>query len=103
MHFSFFFILKNSNSNGFFSDFHSDCHFVAASLKHIRDLAGTFGNDCVLYLVQDSRASVRIGRRAGQGHSPLIMHLDYQISSVDGHPIPSNNPFQLKPMFVFEI
>lgn len=61
-------------------------------------MAGTFGNDCVMYLVQDTKASVRIGRQANRGHSPLIMRLDYQTSTVDGGPIPSSFKYQLKPM-----
>ncbi|CAF1956312.1 unnamed protein product [Rotaria magnacalcarata] len=62
---------------------HEDCHFTAAALKHIKDLAGIFGNDCVFYLTQDTKAKVSIGRPSGKGQSPLIMHLDYSISSTD--------------------
>jgi len=61
----------------------SDCHFTAASLKHIKDLAGIFGNDCVFYLTQDTKAKISIGRPSGKGQSPLIMHLDYQTSSME--------------------
>jgi hypothetical protein len=60
-----------------------DCHFTAASLKHIKDLAGIFGNDCVFYLTQDTKAKVNIGRPSAKGQSPLIMHLDYEISSTE--------------------
>ncbi|CAF1119590.1 unnamed protein product [Adineta steineri] len=76
---------------------HQDCHFVSATLKYVKDLAGTFGNDCVFYIVQDNKASIRIGRPAARGHSPLIMRLDYQMSTVNSSPIPSSTPYQLKP------
>jgi hypothetical protein len=67
-------------------------------IRHTRDLAGTFGNDCVLYLTQDRKASVRIGRPADRGFSPLVLHLGYRTSSVSGtstDPMPYD---QLKPM-----
>ena len=80
--------------------YYLDCHFVSATLRHIRDLAGTFGNECVLYLIQDRKASIRIGRPSARGHSPFIMHLDYQISSTDSAPIPlSRGAHQLKPTY----
>ncbi len=60
-----------------------DCHFTAAGIKHIRDLAGIFGNDCVLYLTQDTKAKISIGRPLTKGQSPLIMHLDYEMSSTE--------------------
>ncbi|CAF0952093.1 unnamed protein product [Adineta ricciae] len=77
---------------------HEDCHFVTATLQHIKDLAGTFGNECVFYFIQDRKASVRIGRSSARGHSPFIMHLDYQTTTVDSIPIPSSTPHQLKPI-----
>ncbi|CAF1129204.1 unnamed protein product [Adineta ricciae] len=76
---------------------HPDYHFVCATLKHIKDLAATFGNDCVFYLIQDNKASVRIGRPAARGQSPLILHLDYQMSTANSTPIPNTVPHQLKP------
>jgi hypothetical protein len=76
-----------------------DCHFVTATLRHIKDLAGTFGNECVFYLIQDRKASVRIGRPTARGHSPFIMHLDYQTSTTSSMPIPPSFPHQLKPMY----
>ena len=60
-----------------------DSHFTSASLRHIKDLAGIFGNDCVFYLTQDTKAKVKIGRPAAKGQAPLIMHMDYEISSVE--------------------
>jgi hypothetical protein len=78
--------------------FDGDCDFVAASLRHIRDLASSFGNECVFYLIEDRKVSVRIGRPSARGHSPCIMHLDYQISSTSGSSLPSSPPHQLKPM-----
>jgi hypothetical protein len=60
-----------------------DCHFTAASLKHIKDLAGIFGNDCVFHLTQDTKAKVSIGQPSTKGQSPLIMHLDYEMSSIE--------------------
>jgi hypothetical protein len=77
-----------------------DCHFISATLKYIKDLAGTFGNDCVLYLVQDNKASIRIGRPAARGNSPLIMRLDYQTSTANSTPIPPTVRYQLKPTYV---
>jgi hypothetical protein len=77
-----------------------DCHFISATLRYIKDLAGTFGNDCVFYLVQDNKASIRIGRPAARGHSPLIMRLDYQISTTNSTSIPPTVRHQLKPMYV---
>ncbi|CAF4336056.1 unnamed protein product [Rotaria sp. Silwood2] len=76
---------------------HEDCYFVSATLKYMKDLAGTFGNDCVFYLVQDNKASIRIGRPAARGNSPLIMRLDYQISTANSTPMPPSVPYQLKP------
>ncbi|CAF0719285.1 unnamed protein product [Adineta ricciae] len=73
---------------------HEDCHFVNATLQHIKDLAGTFGNECVFYLIQDRKASVRIGRPSARGRSPFIMHLDYQTSTTN---LTSSIPHQLKP------
>ncbi|CAF0723111.1 unnamed protein product [Rotaria sp. Silwood1] len=74
---------------------HEDSHFTAASWKHIKDLAGIFGNDCVLYLTQDTKAKVTIGRPSAKGQSPLIMHLDYKMSSIDSqsNSIVSNHQF----------
>lgn len=67
-------------------------------MRHIKDLAGAFGNDCVFYFVQDKKASIRIGRQAGRGHSPLIMRLDYQVHTVDGNPQPPTIRHQYKPV-----
>ncbi len=80
--------------------YYLDCHFVTASLRHIKDLAGTFGNECVFYLIQDRKASIRIGRPTARGHSPYIMHLDYQISTINSTPIPPSVTYQLKPVYV---
>lgn len=60
-----------------------DSHFTAAAIRHIKDLAGIFGNDCVFYLTQDTKSKVNIGRPSAKGQSPLIMRLDYDISSLD--------------------
>ncbi|CAF5197217.1 unnamed protein product, partial [Rotaria magnacalcarata] len=79
---------------------HEDCHFVSGTLQYIKDLAGTFGNDCVFYLVQDNKASIRIGRSAARGSAPLIMRLDYQISTANSTPIPASVRHQFKPMYV---
>ncbi|CAF1070651.1 unnamed protein product [Rotaria sp. Silwood1] len=76
---------------------HEDFHFVNASLRHIKDLAGTFGNECVFYVVEDKKASIRIGRPSARGHSPFILHVDYQISTTNSTPIPPTVPHQLKP------
>ncbi|CAF3854357.1 unnamed protein product [Rotaria sordida] len=76
---------------------HEDCHFVCASLQHIKDLAGTFGNECVFYVIQDRKSSVRIGRPSARGHSPFILHLDYQISTTNSTPVPPTITHQLKP------
>ena len=77
-----------------------DSHFVTAIAQHIKDLASTFGNDCVFYMIEDRKASIRLGRPSDLEHSPLIMHLDYQISSVDSLPVPPSLPHQLKPVYV---
>ncbi|CAF2145043.1 unnamed protein product [Rotaria magnacalcarata] len=77
---------------------HEDCHFVSGTLQYIKDLAGTFGNDCVFYLVQDNKASIRIGRSAARGSAPLIMRLDYQISTANSTPIPASVRHQFKPI-----
>ena len=78
-------------------DGHLDSHFVAASLKHIKDLAGIFGNDCVFYLTQDTKAKINIGRPAAKGQAPLIMHLDYEMSSVDSPAPPAASKHQFTP------
>ena len=88
--------IKNTFNENDFS--HLDCHFVSASFQHIRDLAGTFGNECVFYLIQDRKASVRIGRPSARGHSPFITHLDYQISTTNSTPTPPSVSYQLKPV-----
>lgn len=72
-------------------------------MQHINDLAGTFGNECVFYLIQDRKASVRIGRPSARGHSPFITHLDYQTSTANSTPVPASVPCQLKPMYVMKI
>jgi len=76
---------------------HLDSHFVSATLRYIKDLAGTFGNDCVFYLVQDTKSSIRIGRPAARGHSPLMLRLDYQTCSANSTLIPESVRHQLKP------
>lgn len=78
----------------------SDCHFVSATSRYIKDLAGTFGNDCVFYVIQDTKASVRIGRPAARGHSPLMLHLDYQTCTANSTLIPEPIRYQLKPTYV---
>jgi hypothetical protein len=88
----FYFFLNNSHI--FFS---SDSHFTAASLKHIKDLAGIFGNDCVFYLTQDTKAKVSIGRPSAKGQAPLIMHLDYEMSSMESQTTPIATRHQLTP------
>ena len=67
-------------------------------MSHIKDLAGAFGNDCVFYMIEDRKASVRIGRAQSRGLAPLIPHLDYQVSSLNSTPLPNNVAQQLKPM-----
>jgi hypothetical protein len=74
-----------------------DSHFTAAALKHIKDLAGIFGNDCVFYVTQDTKAKVSIGRPAAKGQSPLIMHLDYEMSSTEPQTAPIANRHQFTP------
>ena len=74
-----------------------DCHFTAASIKHIKDLAGIFGNDCVFYLTQDTKAKVSIGQPSTKGQSPLIMHLDYEMSSTEPQANSIVTHHQLKP------
>jgi hypothetical protein len=32
---------------------HEDGHFATATIRHMKDLASIFGNDCVFYLSQD--------------------------------------------------
>jgi hypothetical protein len=54
----------------------------------------------VFYLIQDNKASIRIGRPAARGHSPLMMRLDYQISTTNSTPLPPTVPHQLKPTYV---
>lgn len=77
---------------------HEDSHFTAASIRHIKDLSGIFGNDCVFYLTQDTKSKVNIGRPTAKGQSPLIMRLDYDVSSVDSQTSPmSNTRHQLTP------
>ncbi|CAF1273702.1 unnamed protein product [Adineta steineri] len=77
---------------------HEDCHFTAASTRHITDLAGIFGNDCVFYLTQDTKAKISIGRPASaKGQTPLILHLDYEISSVEPQLNSIAPPHQLTP------
>lgn len=78
----------------------SDCHFISATLRYIKDLAGTFGNDCVFYLVQDNKGSIRIGRPVARGHTPLMLRLDYQTSTLDSTPIPPTVKYQFKPTYV---
>lgn len=75
----------------------SDTHFTNAILRHVKDLAATFGNECVFYLIEDRKASVRIGRASTREYSPLILHLDYQVSSVDSGPVPRLEASHLKP------
>ncbi|CAF3134085.1 unnamed protein product [Rotaria socialis] len=62
---------------------HEDSHFTGASLRHVKDLAGIFGQDCVFYLTQDTKAKISIGRPSAKVLAPLIMHLDYQQSSTE--------------------
>ncbi|CAF1244319.1 unnamed protein product [Adineta steineri] len=76
---------------------HEDCHFTAAALRHIKDLAGIFGNDCVFYLTQDTKSKVSIGRPSAKGQAPLIMHMDYEISSVEPQATSTMTNHQLKP------
>lgn len=74
-----------------------DGHFTAASLRHIKDLAGIFGNDCVFYLNQNTRAKVKIGRPSAKGQSPLIMHLDYELNLIESQSTPLAPRHQLTP------
>jgi hypothetical protein len=66
-------------------------------LKHIKDLAGIFGNDCVFYLTQDTKAKISIGRPSAKGQAPLIMHLDYELSSNEPQTAPIATRHQLSP------
>jgi hypothetical protein len=74
-----------------------DCHFTAASLRHVKDLAGIFGNDCVFYLTQDTKAKISIGRPSAKGQAPLIMHMDYEMSSVESQTTSTATRHQLTP------
>jgi len=69
-------------------------------LKHIKDLAGIFGNDCVFYLTQDTKAKINIGRPSDKERSPLIMHLDYEMSSVESHSNTTISRHQLTPWLI---
>lgn len=66
--------------------------------RHIKDIAATFGNECVFYLIEDRKASIRVGRALNREYSPLLLHLDYQVSSTDSGPIPRLDSFQFKPV-----
>ncbi|CAF2849835.1 unnamed protein product [Rotaria sp. Silwood2] len=76
---------------------HEDSHFTAAALRHIKDLAGIFGNDCVFYLTQDTKAKVSIGRPSAKGQAPLIMHLDYEQSLMEPQTALATKHHQLTP------
>lgn len=74
-----------------------DSHFTAASLRHIKDLASIFGQDCVFYLTQDTKAKVSIGRPTSKVQAPLIMHLDYEQSSLEPELSPNASRHQFTP------
>ena len=76
---------------------HEDAHFAAASLKHMKDLAGIFGNDCVFFLTQNTKSKVKIGRPSAKGQAPLIMHLDYEMSTLDSPSTIQTSRHQLTP------
>ena len=75
----------------------SDSHFTAASLRHIKDLASIFGQDCVFYLTQDTKAKVSIGLPSAKVQAPLIMHLDYENSSLKPELSPNGTRHQFTP------
>ena len=90
-----------SKENAYF--YNLDCHFTAASLKHINDLAGIFGNDCVLYMTQDIKATISIGRPPTKGQSPLIMRLDYETNSAELQSNPTASRHQFTPWLIIRI
>ncbi|CAF2596257.1 unnamed protein product [Rotaria sp. Silwood2] len=62
---------------------HEDGHFATATIRYIKDLAGIFGNDVVLFLSQDDKCKVPIGLPAAKIQAPMLMHLDYRVRLPD--------------------
>lgn len=62
---------------------HVDSHFAAATVRFLKDLAVTFGNDAVFCLSQDDKARVPLGLPAAQKQGPILMKLDYKVKLPD--------------------
>ncbi|CAF0991460.1 unnamed protein product [Didymodactylos carnosus] len=62
---------------------HEDACFANATIRYIKDLAGIFGNDCVLFMAQDDKCKIPIGMPAAKIQAPMLMHLDYALRASD--------------------
>ncbi|CAG7828761.1 unnamed protein product [Allacma fusca] len=62
---------------------HSDAHFAATTILHLRELAETMGQECCFILSQDDKARILLGLPAANIQSPILMHMSYRVTLPD--------------------
>jgi len=62
---------------------HVDGEFCTATITHLEELSSILGPKEVCFISQDDKCRVPIGVTAANKQSPLLMHVEYRISSPD--------------------
>ncbi|XP_037033492.1 uncharacterized protein LOC119072388 isoform X2 [Bradysia coprophila] len=62
---------------------HVDTKFCKASISYLEEVASVLGPKEVLWLSQDDKARVPIGKTAANKQTPLVMHLEYRVQLPD--------------------
>ncbi|KAE8744171.1 hypothetical protein FOCC_FOCC009179 [Frankliniella occidentalis] len=75
---------------------HADQHFCKATITALEQVASILGPDQVLFISQDDKAKVPLGKTAAKLQAPILMHLEYRVR-LDDHDFVVGGRHQLTP------
>lgn len=75
---------------------HVDQHFCKTTVNGIEELASILGPEQVVFISQDDKAKVPIGKTAAKVQAPVLMHLSYKVR-LDDHDFAVGERHQLTP------
>ena len=63
--------------------YHNDTKFVQSTIRDLKQIACTLGNETVFYLSQDDKCRIPMGIPAAHKQAPLLMSMKIQIKLPD--------------------
>lgn len=75
---------------------HADQYFCKATANSLEELASILGPEQVVFISQDDKAKVPIGKTAAKVQAPVLMHLNYKVR-LDDHDFAVGQRHQLTP------